>query len=98
MVGEFENESELQKAEQRTPPGPEALSRSAEPGKRAAGELSASKASLEAEPGQRNREIAFSKLSLVRIVQMGQDGFQKKKTFGTVTRRRRTLEQETMKP
>jgi hypothetical protein len=45
-----------------------------------------------------HREIAFSKLSLVRIVQMGQDAFQKKKLFGTVTTRRRTLEQETMKP
>jgi hypothetical protein len=29
---------------------------------------------------------------------MGQGGFQKKKTFGTVTRRRRTLEHETMNP
>jgi hypothetical protein len=29
---------------------------------------------------------------------MGQDGFKKKETFGTVTTRRRTLEQETMKP
>jgi hypothetical protein len=36
-----------------------------------------------------NRENAYSKTSLVRIIGMGQGGFQKKKTFGCVTRRGR---------
>ena len=52
---------------------------------------------MEAGSGTWNREIAISKLSLVRIVQMGQGGFQKKKTFGTVTVRP-LPGQETMKP
>jgi hypothetical protein len=36
-----------------------------------------------------NRENAYSKVSLVRIIGMGQGGFQKKKTFAYVTRRGR---------
>jgi hypothetical protein len=39
--------------------------------------------------GHPNRENAYSKVSLVRINSMGQGGFQKKKTFGYVTGRRR---------
>ena len=37
--------------------------------------------------GHPNRENAYSKVSLVRIIGMGQGGFQKKKTFAYVTRR-----------
>ena len=36
-----------------------------------------------------DRENAYSKVSLVRIIGMGQGGFQKKKTFAYVTRRGR---------
>ena len=43
----------------------------------------------EAASGTQNRENAYSKTSLVRIIGMGQGGFKKKKTFGCVTRRGR---------
>jgi hypothetical protein len=43
----------------------------------------------EATSGTQNRDNAYSKVSLVRIIGMGQGGFQKKKTFAYVTQRGR---------